>query len=404
MKNNQIRMDVIGNNISNVNTTAYKTSRVRFQDILSQTIKNASAPMLDGRGGINPRQVGLGMQVAGIDTIVNNGSLQPTGRPLDCAVDGEGYFVLSDGNKVVYSRDGAFNFDTEFNVVNSDGYKLMGYRPTTATMKVLYKDNLSDGGGVNWGNATLDTQLKQNSSITLRGPLGSHTFSFTMPADPTDPATPVPTVGDVIHAINSFSDTTGIRASYKDGLMLEASFNIDDKASANNVLELSAGSGDFAGLDAADNVYADDAQIDETSFTDLNNLWGLDIPEKHPLKSDIKINNFSIESNGTIKGVYEDGSVVALGKVALARFANPAGLMKLGANNYSPSANSGDARIGEAGIDGAGDIAQSSLEMSNVDLASEFTDMIITSRAFQANSRTITTSDEMLQELLNLKR
>jgi flagellar hook protein FlgE len=283
MKNQQVKMDVIGNNIANVGTTAFKSGRVRFQDILSQTIRGASSPVgdgtEDGRGGVNPRQVGLGMQVAGIDTITNQGSPQPTGRPLDCAIDGEGYFILSsDGTEdnILYTRDGSFNFDGEFRIVNSDGLRLMGYE-----------------------------------------------------------------------AVNG----------------------------------------------------AVPAAIDENTP-----LVALSFPETKPSDANVKITNFSIEQDGTIKAVFEDSTTAELGRLAIAKFANPGGLMKMGNNNYTVSSNSGDAITGPAGEGGSGNVLQSTLEMSNVDLANEFTDMIITSRSFQANSRTITTSDEMLQELLNLKR
>jgi fagellar hook-basal body proteins len=291
MKSNQTKMDVIANNIANVGTTAFKSGRVRFQDILSQTVQGASAPVqagTNGLGGINPKQVGLGMQVAGIDTITNQGSPQPTGRPLDCAIDGDGYFIVSndgtDGN-VVYSRDGAFGFDANFNIVNSNGQKLLGYALDPATGKLP---------------ADLSTAKLQPLSIP------EYKFHF----------------------------------------------------------------------DVDGNVVSDAA----------------------------KINNYSINQDGTITAVYDDSTSMVLGRISLAKFPNPGGLLKLGNNSYTVSANSGDAAPTPAGEGGTGKVLQSTLEMSNVDLASEFTDMISTSRAFQANSRSITTSDEMLQELLNLKR
>lgn len=300
MKNNQTKMDVIGNNIANVNTTAFKAGRVRFQDIFSQTIKQATASNAAGNGGTNPRQVGLGMQVAGIDTLTNQGGTQPTGIPLDLAIDnGDGYFVVCDGDdittsNVFYTRDGSFTRDDQGNIVNSDGYKLMGYRVTDYTT--------------------------------------------------------TPITYDANNALKSLS----ILQTYD---KLDASGNVVNDASGNPI--------------------------------------------------QVKLNNFSIESNGTIKGVMEDGSVRELGIVSLAQFKNPAGLSKVGGNKYIVSPNSGAAVYSDnsaATKEGMGNIIQGALEMSNVDLASEFTDMIITSRAFQANSRTITTSDEMLQELLNLKR
>lgn len=399
MKNNQIKMDVIANNIANVNTTAFKAGRVRFQDILSQTIKSAQSPTVEGRGGMNPIQAGLGMKVAGIDTITNQGAPQPTGRPLDCAIDGEGYFVLYDGAKTVYSRDGAFSFDAANNIINSDGFKLMGYTPTDAVLSMQYSDDLSGDtpAGLNWQYITDTTVLKQASDITVKGPTGAaagatHNFAAGT------------TIQSIITAING--DGQGVTASIKNGrLVLESVFDIDDRANPANKIAITNATGDFIGLNNQ-TVTAQDAVIvdDNRSFTDITTLKSLSIPENHPLKDGVRLNNFSIEANGTIKGVYDDGSIMALGKISMAKFLNPGGLVKLGSNNYGVSANSGDPNVGLATAEGRGDILQSTLEMSNVDLASEFTDMIITSRAFQANSRTITTSDEMLQELLNLKR
>jgi flagellar hook protein FlgE len=298
MKNNQIKMDVIANNVANVGTTAFKSGRTRFQDIFSQTLRGASAPEPNGRGGVNPSQIGLGMQTAGIDTMMGQGAPQPTERALDFMVSGETFFVLSDGSKQVYTRDGSMSFDASVpdktdanikrrNIVSSTGLKLMGYQIESV-------DN--------------DGKVKYKNPAALE--------EITIPD------------------------------SYK-------------------------------GKDESGNdVY-------------------------------IKLNNFSVDKDGTVVGVFEDGTKQEFGKIATAAFSNPAGLLKVGNNNYLPSANSGDAlTLKDPNTESTGnnDILQGYLEMSNVDLANEFTDMIVTSRSFQANSRSITTSDEMLQELLNLKR
>lgn len=473
MKNNQIKMDVIANNIANVNTTAFKSGRVRFQDILSQTVKNAQYPTQGGLGGINPRQIGIGVQLAGIDTITNQGAPQPTGRPLDWAVDGEGYFILSNGKEKMYTRDGGFGFDSDFNIINSDGFHVMGYTSSNIlknvlsnnlasggldwtiasgtdtlgsdssininnvtmnftadqtiddvvnainqssagvkaelvgntglvitpnpgndnlvikagsgvfqdyslnramgyssndTLQVAVGDNLSSAGigGINWGDAKSGNSLADPSQITING----KTFSFT-----------AGTIGDAITQMNLASNETGVTVQMGSGGLV---FTPGDNTSR---LTVSGGTGTFSGLSIDDNI-----------------LGGLSIPEAHPQNPSAKIVNYSVQTNGMIKGVYDDNSVVDLGRVAVAKFANPGGLQKIGYNNFSESANSGIAQIQGASSGGRGDVLQSTLEMSNVDLASEFTDMIITSRAFQANSRSITTSDELLQELLNLKR
>lgn len=290
MRNQQTKLDVIGNNIANVNTTAFKGARVTFKDMLNQTIQGAS-DSTSGKGGINPKQVGLGVAIAAVDTNMNQGSLQSTGRSTDLAIEGNGFFVISDGNETRYTRDGSFSIDKEGYLLTSEGYHVMGLRNT----------NINDTSGS------------------------------------------IPTL--------SSSDTITVPTTI--------------------------------------------------STTDLNNI-------RIPLKASIggtetSLTSFSIDQDGTIKAIYGD-TPVEIGKVTLANFQNPAGLTKLGGNSYRTSSNSGNPQFGIAASSGYGNIQQGLLEMSNVDLANEFTEMIITSRAFQANSRTITTSDEMLQELLNLKR
>ncbi len=331
MKANQIKLDVIGNNIANVGTTAFKGSRVRFQDMVSQSMSQALAPGAN-QGGVNPRQVGLGVQVAGIDTLVSQGMMQPTSRNLDVAMDGEGYLMLAkgltptsndegvtlnddntiagtNGMSLLFTRDGALTLDNEGNLLNSDGLRVLGYA-------------ISD---------------ENNTSINY--------------SEPTNPPTEF-----MLNYVNA--DSQQIRTEPQ--------------------------------------------------------LIPLVIPEKIVDPDDntktIRIRTFSIEKDGVIKAVLENGKVAALGQIAVSSFKNPAGLAKTGGNTYTNTANSGDAvvRTGKGAVidngKGYGDMLQGMLEMSNVDLAEQFTDMIITSRAFQAAGKTITTGDEILQEILNLKR
>lgn len=401
MKSNQTKLDVIANNIANVSTTAFKSGRARFQDILSQTVGDASAPTAQGRGGINPRQVGLGVQVAGIDTMTNQGIPQPTGRPYDAAIDGDGYFIISDGTKLFYTRDGAFSPDPDFSIVTSDGYKLMGYAPikssSTPTTTVAGVENGTDPAAT-FDDVKLNSTITADTNVTINGVvLKFHTGEGTdaRSEDTSDPPIVtydyygVTTVNDVLDRINGNKEL-GVTADLTNG-----SLNITANAGTGE-LKISDGDNLFEYLGAT--------PVDVTrDYSELTNLSIPEINPEDPTGTD-KISNFSIEADGAIKGIYESGSVVLLGEIALAKFANPAGLLEAGGNKYTISANSGTPNVGGASVEGRGDVLQSSLELSNVDLANEFTDMIITSRAYQANSRSITTSDEMLQELLNLKR
>lgn len=275
MKGQQTKMDVISNNIANVNTTGFKSQRVRFQDMISQMNTNAQGPNDGGRGGINAQQVGLGVQVAATDMMMQGGSLQFTGRALDFGIQNgdSSFFVVSDDagatGDMQYTRDGGFYTDSNNNLVTSNGLRLMGYS---------------------------------------------------------------------------------------------------------------------------------EANIDNPS---AENLEALTIPQE---RDGLALQDYNIDNTGTILGTYSDGNAYVIGRIAMSNFSNPDGLEKAGENVYNVSANSGTPQYGGPSDDGFGVIRSGFMEMSNVDLATEFTEMIVASRAYQANSRSITTSDEMLQELLSLKR
>jgi flagellar hook protein FlgE len=248
LKGHQTMMDVVGNNIANVNTTAFKAGRVTFQDIISQTLRGAQAPSA-AQGGLNPMQVGLGMQTGSLDMINIQGNLQSTGKPTDLAVQGDGYFQITDGTNTFYTRDGNFITDSAGNMIHA------------------------------------------STGLTL-------TPAVTVPAGAT---------------------------------------------------------------------------------------------------------NLNIAQNGQV--TWTVGATVTTGPViTLANFANPAGLTRMGSNMYQVSNNSGAAVVSAPGTNGLGTIQSNFLEMSNVDLAAQFTNMIIAQRGFQANSRVITASDEILQDLVNIKR
>lgn len=249
----QIRMDVVGHNLANVNSVAYKSSRGSFRELFSQTLRGGAAPGVTV-GGVNPQQVGLGTTLGALDSIQTQGALQATGRVRDLAIEGEGFFVLTSGTEVYYTRAGSFVQDATGTLVDpGTGYRLRAV-----------------GGG----------------NITVPG----------------------------------------------------------------------------------------------------------------------NVQHLSIDRSGNVVGVDDTGALVALGQVALAIFPNPDGLLRAGNSLYTVSANSGAPAVGEAQTGGRGAIASGALEMSNVDLASEFADMIVTQRGFQANSRVVSASDEMLQELANLRR
>jgi len=396
MRSQQTKLDVTGNNIANVSTTGFKGSRVKFQDMLSQTIRSASAPM-GGRAGTNPSQVGLGMTVAGIDTIHTQGSLQATGRTTDLAIQGGGFFVVSDGFRNMYTRDGSFSLSLSNELVNSStGLRVMGWMAdddgsistqspmqainipigekvmTKSTENVVMTGNLSSGAGIGTDHVTYV------SVYDSKGAPHDATITYTKTAENT-------WSWDVVVAGATVSNSSGTITFSNSGELNASS------APTTEVQAIITGADNISFMMDFSNVTQVAGQ--STSIAKFQDGY----PPGELL-------TFSIGKTGVITGTYSNGLVSDLGQISLAYFANPEGLLKTAGNLYDVSSNSGDVRIGPAGTDGRGTIETGMLEMSNVDLATEFTEMISTSRAFQANSRVVSTSDEMLQELIHLKR
>lgn len=374
MKSNQTKMDVIGNNITNVNTTAFKGSRVIFKDMLSQTMQGASAATTNV-GGTNPKQVGLGTSVASIDTDMSQGALQPTSRATDLAIQGNGFFIVANGTDTRYTRDGSFTLDRNGDLVTSEGLHVQGVDRTGArsNVNIPLEHDVAKPLTINdltikfYGN---DGTIVNSVSIN----------SITTNTDPSKEAYNV--------SLNAAKDGFVIDITTTDG---KVDSNKLEKA-LNSFLSTNPDGKDLIskGIASASVIgnYNTAAAVPATGSFDV---------EK------VKLTSFGIEKDGTIRAIYGEDSFM-VGSIQIATFQNPAGLEKLGSNTYKSSSNSGAPQVGTPLDAGFGSVEQGYLEMSKVDLANEFTEMIITSRAFQANSRTITTSDEMLQELLNLKR
>lgn len=314
LKNFQTKLDVIGNNISNVNTYGFKKGRTIFKDLISQNVSGASGAT-NTRGGVNPKQVGLGSQLSAIDTIHAGGSTQSTGNTLDLAISGDGFFQVADGVNVdptttsgtfsnpSYTRAGNFYMDNNGYLVDGNGKYLIGYAAS----------------GWDGTSATVD---------------------------------------------NSYPDADSV---------------------------ISAG--------AKDNLDTDGDGIPDVALT-----TGAGNSSYTPIRIPTNAQSMGIGQDGTVTFVDADGQLKWAGQIVLAKFSNPGGLTKVGQNYFQKSANSG-APFNQVGTtEGVGTVNSGFLEMSNVDLSEEFTEMIVAQRGFQANTRIITTSDQILEELVNLKR
>ena len=389
MKNFQTKLDVIGNNIANVNTYGFKKGRVTFKDTMNQMVAGASAAT-DNRGGTNPMQIGLGSALATIDTIHTGSSLQSTGRALDLGIDGDGYFVVKQGDQVLYTRAGNFYVDDNGTLVNSDGLKVQAYKsgvledivvnvnatlPALATNEIKLNGSLPDPSTLKPGAGS---DVQQMKIVDEKGV--EHTLDYQYVVDAAGTGWEV--------KITNQKSTTDPKASISVPLAYDAT----------NKTYTAPADIDLATLELTDagtaKINVDKLKQEGDSITAQANPNG---------NLSGKLESFNIGPTGEVNGVYSNGQIRSLGTVALAKFSNTSGLLKAGNNLFQETINSGTANINVPGS-GRGSIAAGSLEMSNVDLSEEFTEMIVTQRGFQANTRIITTSDEILQELVNLKR
>ena len=452
MQNHQTRMDVIGNNVSNVNTTGFKRGRVNFQDMISQQLSGAAKPN-EEKGGVNPKEVGLGMSIASIDTIFNQGNLQSTGVATDIAIQGNGFFVLKNGDETFYSRAGTFGVDENGTLVNpANGLRVQGWMarelngemvlntagttedliipigqkdPAKATSNVDFACNLnkntpiirngasdSDIAKATWGTETKIYDSFGNEHMLsvsfTRVPETDNQWLATVTVDPENAAETNTRIGlgttdgmentfvvtfDNLGRLQAVTDSAENVSNPEGEIQLQCSFTVPganpdaDGNPARQVMNVNLGT-----IGSMKNTITQSASSSSTKafYQDGYKMGYLD--------------NFKIDSSGIITGVYSNGTTRTIAQIGMASFTNQGGLEKAGDNTYVASNNSGLANISTSGVAGKGTLLAGALEMSNVDLTEQMTDMIVTQRGFQANSKTIQTSDTLLETVLSLKR
>lgn len=405
IKAQQTRMNVIGNNLANVNTTAFKGSRVTFQDMMSQTIRGAQKPS-DALGGRSPIQYGLGVLVAGTDVNNEQGSLSATNRPTDFAIQGSGFFLVSNRDRVAYTRDGSFDLDAEGYLTHrATGERMLGWTANPATGQIDTNAPLGPASTLTIPLGSR-TALQATSEITWAGNLDSR-------ATPTDPPR---------EATVRVYDKLGNAHDLKLSIQRNAAANTWDWTIAGgaSIGVTANGSGQFT-FDPATGAItsgappsltvqptaagsqAFDVSLDFSSVTQLAAETQFQASNQNGFPPGA-LQGFSVGPDGVITGLYTNGLTRNLGQVGMAIFTNPNGLDRLGSNLWRETDNSGLPTVGTAKNGGRGQITAGYLEQSNVDIGSEFTDMIITQRGFQANTKVVTTVDDMLQEVINMKR
>ncbi|XWN52656.1 flagellar hook-basal body complex protein [Anoxybacillus flavithermus] len=464
IRNFQYKLDVIGNNISNVNTYGYKKARVTFKDLVSQQI-SAATSSTGTRGGINGKQIGLGSGLGSIETIHTQGSTQTTARPLDLAIGGDGFFVVGSINDVTlismdgpagklgtnkvntgvpidrvfnlsFTRAGNFYLDEYGYVVNADGQYLIG----EAAIKDV--DTVK-------ANAPFVDVAKRNIETFINGVSGSTTkpnglidfiknWKAQFTADTTSGKTQfIAFVNELNNQLNKlngqitgkiYDNTTGqtSAASGLNGTNEPFNDKVAPKASINPVPTIQTDqtkiNWDMA-LEEAEKMmgpylegisgFVESVQqvLQDYSEPKYGNVTSFE-PGLIQIPKTAK--SFGITADGKVTFIDSNGQLKIAGQILLAQFPNPTGLEKMGGNAFKETNNSGKLdrnangltldELTRPGLNGAGEIISGALEMSNVDLSEEFTEMIVAQRGFQANTRIITTSDEILQELVNLKK
>lgn len=529
MRAHQTRMDVIGNNIANVNTYGFKSSRATFRDTFYQNVRNASAGS-DARGGVNPSSVGYGSTVSSVDVIMGTATMTSTGNPLDVAISGEGFFqVMDNDGNIFYTKAGMLDIDAYGNLIDTNGYFVLGTSgnprgKSPSSDKIQFQipavqQALSKGsstvngtelavtaskytgeGNVNF-SFSLDSTLPYGQDVkALIGSSGTISIKVRPDASFTGLSDFSAAVNTAIteannntqHAAGEFTFTTNNEAKFGTAadpvtgaqligtnygvtlgsvtipaaaadaisfVSVGGQFRPDDGATS---LEVTVNAGPPETIDITVTVgtapntttytsnLADESQFQSTkqvvlkragaglddsitisvaNWERLANAAGTHAGTVDAVASedskDVGLGNAQLKLTGGTAGgeqsikdltgisIGGDGTIVAshgvlgelvIGRIDLATFDNARGLQRTGSSYFAQTVNSGEAAYAVPGENGTGALIGSSLELSNVDLSQEFSDMITTQRGFQANSRLITVSDTMLEELINLKR
>ncbi|MCZ7626207.1 MAG: flagellar biosynthesis protein FlgE [Candidatus Methylomirabilota bacterium] len=392
LKAYQTDLGVIGNNIANTNTVGYKASRAQFSELLVQTLEGATPPT-DTSGGVDPMQIGAGVIVGGILNIQTQGAIEPTGRSSDLAVQGEGFFVLSNGENQVYTRVGTFELDANGNLVDAGtGLKVQGI---DGDISIPLGSNAAKGteavelaGNLNANDAageTVDTSFfiidslggkhQVNIAFTRETPASAGTWDYEVSG--TNGA--------------SFTGAASGAITFASGGDIGT---MTGPGSAGGLFTFNPGTAAASGQELS---------IDFSALTGFASLSNVSMKQQDGLPPG-SLSSFNVASDGTVNGIYSNGLVTVIDTLKLASFSNPAGLLRLANGQFGETPNSGVAQFGAAGTGGRGTIVAGALEQSNVDLGTELVNLIIAQRGYEANAQVISVANQIQQTTLNLLR
>jgi flagellar hook protein FlgE len=434
MDANSTSLSVIGDNIANINTVGFKESDISFGDVLSQSLDNAGTAS----------QVGRGVEVTSVSPNFSQGSLETTTNGLDLAINGDGLFMVNQGAQTSYTRAGQFSLDQNGNIVNPEGEILQGYLANAAGQITGTIGNLQIAANQSPANITTTVSASLNLDATATPPAAPFTLDGNGTGIPNDPAnynsSNTVTVYDsqgVSHQVTMYFVKTAANT-------WDVHYAYPDPAAPGQLIEPGQTSGgvgkDPTGAATTQTLTwnANGGLVNDNSNTAINFNFGggvvtpqainfnygtgtaeggtgLDMSTQYGSPFSVtsvnqdgyssgSLQSVNVSNTGIINGVFTNGQTRTIGQVALSRFIAETDLTKDGQNLYSQSSTSGPPVIGMANTSGLGTLSSSSLELSNVDLAQQFVEMISAQRGYEANSKVITTSDQMLQDLVNLKQ
>jgi flagellar hook protein FlgE len=417
----QTRMNVIGNDLANINTTAFKSQDVNFEDLISQQVSGATSPT-GNLGGTNGEQVGLGVQVGSTTSNMSQGSLSATSDPSDMAIQGNGFFMVGNGTSTSYTRDGTFEIDSAGSLVSADtGQKVLGWSAdsdgtidTTAQVTPTSSisipvgsldaaqatQNVSLAGNLNSAAASTDSTSVTTTVYDSSGTSHDVTIVYSDPSTPTAGSGPTGATSQWQWTAYSGDSASGtaIGSSTSTG-NTPVYFN----ASGTQVSSLASGTYNTISLPSSGTGgTASTINLNMSSMQQLAAQDQVAVTSQDGFPPGT-LQGFTVGLNGVITGSFSNGLERALGQVALANFSNPSGLSQTGSNLYVPSANSGVATVGVANQGTMGTINSGFLEQSNVDLSTSLTNLIITQRGFEANTKIVSTVDQLMQTLIDMK-
>ncbi len=406
INNNSMAINIIGDNLANMNTTAFKSSSASFSELLAGLSGTSSTG--------DPITMGLGSTLSGVNRSDTQGTINYTGSSTDAAINGNGFFVVATNGGLGYTRAGQFQFDSAGCLISSDGFKVQGYPGVN--------------GKIDTSAPLADIDIKTGQSV-----LGSATSNLTVSANLDSQAADGSTYASSVQVYDSLGTPHTVDLTFaKTGAgawSWSATISATDTGGASTDPPVQVGSGtlnfdgngklvvadptaanptlDFTGLanganDMSVSFNLWDSQ-GNTYITDYATTSGVSSSTQDGFGASI-LTGININSDGVIMGLTESGKSVPIAQLAIADFPNVGGLQKYEGSTFVAFSSAGDPSIGLAGTGGRGSVVGSSLEQSNVDMATEFVNLIQAQRAYQANSRVITTTDQLYQDSLNLIR